>query len=274
MYPRWKEVVHGAVEPSNILCRQKYKPGGALPSLVLGDFSDAFVGQAKKDANLGTRFPAPEFLIVSASSDVWGLGVTIHILLHGKGPLIFIPEEEAFDITALDEVEQRKQRRIWAEESNRRLIASPNPDYSKELDDCMQQCLQLDSARRIDSKRLIRVLEEQRARCLHKQAEREHGAPSKKKEAQKTREPEHRDRENHKREEQKQKAHTKKVQESGMQRKQTKRDSGEKNHQVDHRQLKDESSKSKSVETKGLTHAGDKKSRLALVWYSEWESMR
>ncbi|KAF2090543.1 kinase-like protein [Saccharata proteae CBS 121410] len=84
---KWARMMHRDIKPSNFLLRQ------ASPDkfrVVLSDFGTATFWNKRSfaDENCGTDlYLPPEYPICTPCMDTWGIGATIHYLVHAKEPL-------------------------------------------------------------------------------------------------------------------------------------------------------------------------------------------
>ena len=142
----WQPVVHRDIKPYNVFCRTHCSPTtNSIPDLVLGDFGIASTN-LRTSTGAGTpTWQGPEYPVVTAKTDVWGLGAIVHTLCHGTPP-----------------VDKRAPRGISEEEwSMMPESKRPMPllrRYSDELNRNMMDCLRRDPRVRINSRDLIRRL--------------------------------------------------------------------------------------------------------------------
>jgi len=167
----WRRVVHADVKPANIFLRKEYVYG-KLPSLVLGDFGNAFVGSSHDGGGGTPTYEGPEYPFVSAKTDVWGLGAIIHNLAHGCVPMRKMPEKALALVEPLPEGTTAEQ--AWAmNPSSKRAKQLHTKRYSEALDSCMLRCLDLDPDVRITSVDLVDLLWKKKAMWKKKQDRRE-----------------------------------------------------------------------------------------------------
>lgn len=158
----WNRVVHGDVKPANIFLRKPYKYGDELPSLVLGDFGVAFVGDELGFGGGTPKYQGPEYPYTCAGTDIWGLGAVIHALAHGRGPMAPMPEAWLPNLKGLFEKEQAKvieeAMEAWEEDKRSKIPLHLTKQYSKTLDRRMMACLE-DLEYRIDSPQVVKIVE-------------------------------------------------------------------------------------------------------------------
>lgn len=135
---------------------------------MLGGFRLAFLGHPHKGGGGPSIFQPPEYPIVSAKSDVWGLGATIHALAHGQGTLVPIFKAERKELNSASSWEEREQLMdAWISNTKSRDVTALSLDYSEELAYCTERCLELERKERIDSRDLLDILKHERD-CLEK----------------------------------------------------------------------------------------------------------
>lgn len=165
-------MIHRDIKPGNIFCRNVYTVGNdiAIP-ILLGDFGLASL-EARTVGRGTPRYQGPEWPVVTAKTDVWGLGTIIHILGHGQAPVDPVPH----GIGAED----------W-EMTPRSKNPRPLPsEYSSELNRNMMDCLRLDPNDRANSRELLRhLLRDREIVWARRKAAREAAARAKKEAAEK-----------------------------------------------------------------------------------------
>lgn len=137
-------VVHRDIKPENIFVRHPASEN-AHPTLVLGDFGLATFQFATYE-HVGTDlWQPPETPRKTPRGDVWALGAVIHTMIHLRGPMIELFED--------DEKTGYKKRTL-----SRRLIEDVAEYYSPELNDIMLMACESEQRKRINSRRLLKVL--------------------------------------------------------------------------------------------------------------------
>lgn len=170
--PNWRRVVHADVKPSNIFLRRKYETG-TLPSLVLGDFGQAFLGASHESGGATPMFHGPEYPFVSAKTDIWEIGVIIHLLANGWVPMIPRSEKGLARVDALSKAERIQAKEAGAMTKSRKLMRLDKKKYSEELNSCMLRCLEPDPRVRITSDELVEMLWTRRGMWKRREEQRE-----------------------------------------------------------------------------------------------------
>ena len=142
-------VVHRDVKPDNIFLMQKYHHEAPWPNLKLGDFGAAVFQELTEDWLVPCWQP-PELPLCSTAGDIWGLGATVHWLVHRRPPIGPRPAH-------LEKKEWEKQPRA------RKPMPLPR-SYSSTLNEYMMWCLECDPNKRISSHKLLERLRRDRPR--------------------------------------------------------------------------------------------------------------
>ena len=137
-------VVHRDIKPENIFVRRPASEN-AHPTLVLGDFGLATFQFATYE-HVGTDlWQPPETPRKTPRGDVWALGAVIHTMIHLRGPMIELFED--------DEKTGHTKRTL-----SRRLIEDVPEYYSPELNEVMLMACESEQSKRVNSGRLLEVL--------------------------------------------------------------------------------------------------------------------
>lgn len=111
--------------------------------MLLGDFGLASL-KPRTEGEGTPRYQGPEWPVVTAKTDVWGLGAFTHVLGHGRAPVDLVPH--GVDTKDWEKTPRSKNPR-------------PLPGkYSDELNRNMMGCLRLDPNDRVNSRELVRHL--------------------------------------------------------------------------------------------------------------------
>lgn len=151
----WQHVVHRDIKPANIFVRRP-KTDGAHPPLLLGDFGLATVKPRTTNGAGTVDWQGPEWPLVTAKTDVYGLGATIHWLCHGSGPVSPAPAG----------YRSKELNAYYQNPATKRPRQLPSR-YSEELNRNMMECLRRDPERRVNSNDLFLNL---RRDCLARKA--------------------------------------------------------------------------------------------------------
>lgn len=144
-------IVHRDIKPPNIFLRCSQQ-NTVYPDAVIADFGSASLDFATYEPAGTYLWQPPEIPRKSPKGDVWGLGATVHFMVHFEAPMLDLPK----DWTPTD-----ANYDVWEMKPEVRQPIRETPGmYSQELIDMMFVALEFDHNKRASSGRLLTVLED------------------------------------------------------------------------------------------------------------------
>ncbi|KAI4240554.1 MAG: hypothetical protein L6R40_005042 [Gallowayella cf. fulva] len=141
----WTPILHRDIKPENIFFRSSSSSPYPIP--LLADFGLAVNYTPKPYECSGTIvYQGPELPIQTSASDLWSLGATVHMLVHGQPPMIKKAENRSVD--------------SWEWDPRSRGIKEVGSrGYSMPLGVTMRGVLRKKMEERVGGKKLIEVVE-------------------------------------------------------------------------------------------------------------------